>query len=543
MSPRRRVLLSALSTGVLLFATFAAPASAQFYDVARRSLDFSMDGIERSPRLLGMGRLTFVGDDPHIAITLWDFAANPVGIAQADSGNTVEVFPATASYSSIHDRLLGAETLERQVGAARENRMSYEIWRRTSGGSAYGFAGNLGHLRTDQIYSESMERRTTLDQPTIMPVITGRVPFARSAHWLYAARLFYSGEGSVDQYRLLVQNSMGQYIDQDGVQLNPPEFFTPTDYKVRTVGGGLGVAYDHGPGFKASVVMDQFQNNIEGTCDAPRHSSHMQEKRPYSKEQLSVVGRLGRELEWGGDVRRWRSSSEETWFFSISAGVGANPLVGRGKLLERNEFGTAFRWRLRWKRGPFELGGGLGTGYRRVAVTPPAIDDRTSFNYFRNTAYYYPNADSLVLPDSVSYNQTFEHTWEAGGGLAYRLPGRGGLWGVEFHQRQYQLKQTRSGKGPHRKGWDVRTGFEYPCTSVMSGSIGYVYRWEDQDELTLGNEYVGHSVTLGVGLRPTGASWVIQTGYAVEWRATDYGDPTKPRSGSQQLASMIRWSF
>ena len=102
MSPRRRVLSSALTPGLLFLAALATPAHAQFYDVARRSLDFSLDAIERSPRLLGMGRMTFVGDDPQTAITLWDFALNPIGVLDADSSSTLELYPATSS--GLHDK-------------------------------------------------------------------------------------------------------------------------------------------------------------------------------------------------------------------------------------------------------------------------------------------------------------------------------------------------------------------------------------------------------------------------------------------------------
>ena len=102
MSPRRRVLLSAISS-ILLLTALAVPVYAQFYDVARGSLGFSLDAIERSPGLLGMGRMSFVGDDPHTAITLWDFAASPLGILEADSANTAELYPATSSFSQVHD--------------------------------------------------------------------------------------------------------------------------------------------------------------------------------------------------------------------------------------------------------------------------------------------------------------------------------------------------------------------------------------------------------------------------------------------------------
>ena len=95
---------------------------------------------------------------------------------------------------------------------------------------------------------------------------------------------------------------------------------------------------------------------------------------------------------------------------------------------------------------------GLATGYRRIIITPPGIEDLTSFNHFRNTVYYRPNADSLVLPDSVVFNQSEERTWEAGGGLAMRLPGARGSWGVEYHRLQGLPEQTRERAGPAAEG-------------------------------------------------------------------------------------------
>ena len=542
MSPRRRVLLSAISS-ILLLTALAVPVYAQFYDAARGSLGFSLDAIERSPRLLGMGGMTFVGDDPHTAITLWDFAASPLGILEADSVNTAELYPATSSFSGVHNLPSDAGTLERQDRAARETRVAYELWRRTGGKSAYGIAGDLGSLRMDQIFSETVERRSVLSQPTIMPVLTGHVPYVKSSRWLYSARLFYSGETAQNQYRSLSQNSQGQYIDQDGPEQNPPEFFTATDFKVRSTGGGLGVAYDRGRALKAAVNMDVVQNNIQGKNESSRRAAQNDEKRPYHTSQATLVGRLGRSLEWGVDGRDWRSQSEESWFFSISAGVGADPLVGRGKLLQREERGRALRTRLRWTHGPFELGGGLSTGYRRIAVTPPGLGDLTSFNHFRNTVIYRVNADSLVLPDSVVFNQSEERTWEAGGGLAMRLPGARGSWGVEYHRLQGLMEQTLSGQGPLRKGWDLRTGLEYRCTEVLTGRVGYAYRWEDRDDYTQQNESLANTMTLGLGLRPAGATWNFELGYAIEWLRADYGTPAEPHASRQQLASMVRWAF
>jgi hypothetical protein len=542
MSPRRRVLLSAISSIILLTA-LAVPVYAQFYDAARGSVGFSLDALERSPGLLGMGGLTFVGDDPHTAITLWDFAANPLGILDADSTNTAEVYPATSSFSQVHNLPSETGTLERQDRAAREARVGYEIWSRSGGRSAFGVVGDFGSLRTDQAFSGAVEQRSVFTQPTVRPVLVGHMPYVKSDRWLYSMQLYYSGETHQIQYHGVSENARGQYIDQSGPGVPSPEFFTPTDYRAFGMGGGLGVAYDRGRAFRAAVNMDVARNRIQGKNESPRHLTENDEKRPYYSTQVTMVGRLGRSLEWGVDGRDWRSQSDGRWSFSISGGTAVPPLVGEGMLLQREERGQALRTRLRWTRGPFEMGGGLATGYRRIIITPPGIGDLTSFNHFRNTTYYRVNADSLVFPDSVVFNQSEERNWEAGGGLAMRLPGARGSWGVEYHRWQGLAEQTLSGQGPLRKGWDLRTGIEYRATSVMTGRVGYVYRWEDEDGYTRQNEYLANMATLGFGLRPAGASWIIEAGYALEWRRAEFGTPADPRSSRQQLASMVRWTF
>jgi hypothetical protein len=334
MSPRRRVLLSAIIS-MLLLTALSVPVSAQFYDAARSSAGFSLDAIERSPRLLGMGGMTFVGNDPHTAITLWDFAASPLGILEADSANTAEVYPATSSFSQVHNRPSETGTLERQDHAARENRVGYEIWRRTGGKSAYGIAGDFGSLRTDQVFSETVERRSILSQPTIMPVLMGHMPYVKSSRWLYSVRLFYSGETAVTQYRSLSENSKGQYIDQTGPESGPPEFFTPTDFKVRSTGGGFGVAYDRGRAFKAAVSMDVVQNSIQGKNESARHYSQNEEKRPCQTSQATLVGRLGPAL---ASIRSRGGAS--FWSVKSAGGPCARGCAGRAG---RSNWAVAWR--------------------------------------------------------------------------------------------------------------------------------------------------------------------------------------------------------
>jgi hypothetical protein len=543
MSPRRRVLLSALTPAFILIAALAAPAYAQIYDAARGSLGFSLDAIERSPRLLGMGQLTFVGDDPHTRIALWDFAANPLGILWADSTSTMEFFPATSSYSGDHKSAGGASDQRRQVLAGREGRVSGEIWRREGNRAAYGLAGTFAQLSTDAISGEAVERRTTFGQPTVMPVLVGHMPFVKSNRWLYSARFYYSGESSAANYNETVVNPQGEFIDQTGRPVDPPDAFAPTDYDVRSMGGGLGVGYDRGQALRVALTVDQVEHDIQGKSEAYRHSSETREKRPYLQGQLSVVGRLAAGLEWGVDGRDWHSDSERSWYFSASAGAGADPLAGRGKLLERTEDGRALRARLRWTRGPLELGGGLATSYRKIGITPPALDDLTSFNNFLNWTSLKQSADSLLLPDSILAGESEERAWQAGGGMSLRLPGGRTLWGIEYQLGRDKVEDSAAGAGPLKKVWDVRTGLEYRMTSVLAGRLGYRYRWTDEDDYTAQNEYIGNMMTLGLGLRPAGATWAVEAGYSIEWLQGDYGSALEPRACRQQLASMLRWVF
>src|SRR5438552_8670302 len=108
MSPERRVLL-----GLCVFATLAtallaaAPARAQlFYDDTRRALDLGPDPLARSPRMVGMGRLTYVIDDVHHRFDIWEFSANPAALLVSDSSTTIDLYPSTASNSTVHDEEL-----------------------------------------------------------------------------------------------------------------------------------------------------------------------------------------------------------------------------------------------------------------------------------------------------------------------------------------------------------------------------------------------------------------------------------------------------
>jgi hypothetical protein len=541
MRPSRWVRLSALlAIGVVMLAGASAASAQTLLDDSRQSLDLLPDPTLRSPRLLGMGRLTLVVDEPNNALTLWDFAQMPAGIQDADTVSVFEVRPSTAAASTLHD-ILGTGH-ERQSLAARDVIMGYEGWRRAPGATAFGVVGDFGLLRTDLPYNATSEERTHFSRPTLIPAVNGPMPFIFKEHMRYGLRGIYSFEKNKREYREFVQNSFGQYLDENGTVLQPPDEFQPLDTEVSTTGLGASARYEFGSWLRAGAGVDAVHSKISRENLGLRHGTFIDETRPMVIGQAVLRGTTGGHFEWIADGRTWTSSSEPTWRYTTSAGQGSLPLSGRGKLLERDETGNTLRSRVRIFSGAFEVGGSISTGYRKIEVTPPAINDITSFNYFRNITYLRQNADSIFLPDSVVANTQEQRSWEAGGGVSWRSPWRA-LLGVEYHVTHSDLEQTVLGKGPQRAVWDVRSGIELPMGETLLGRGGFIYRSDDTDELTANNEYISNSVTLGLGIRPAGRTWFIETGYAYEWLRGDYADPQQTRGVRNQFMAQVRWNL
>lgn len=540
----------------------AAPAGAQINEPARTSVELPPDPIARSPRLLGMGMLTLLQDRDN-RIDLWNFGGNPVGLYDVDSTSVFNLRPTSSTSSDARDFPLGSRSLgDLQTAASRNSRFQFDAIRRPGQGTTYGLLGELTELRSDALYNETSERRSLLTHPLGIPFISGELPFLDPKNFHYALTGIFGVEDAKDEYRQLFVNGAGQYVDHDGTLIGPPEFFTPDDYFIRRLGGGLAVSYRMRPSLTAAVSGRIVSNGIEGRNDGDRYASENRERRPVYTGQGTLVGRVGRNFEWGADGQAWSASSAATWVFTLSPQGGPGPtrppLTGRGDLAKRNETGQRLKLRGRLAAAGFDLGGSLATFYRKVEITPAPLSDSHSFNAFRQLVFLQPAApDTLVLPSDVLSSDTEERDWEAVGGIARPFRGRRGTIGGEFHYVKRNVNAL-TGQGAvaeeinhlppiasEQEGvlWDARAGMEYLWSDVLSSRLGYIFRSQDLDRLTEQNEFTSNTVTGGIGIHPSGVRWTFDAGYAFEWVQADFGVPDDPRATRQQFGASIRWDF
>ena len=540
MSPSLRVLAKALPCACVVLTLGAGWVSAQQYEPELRALDLATD-VSRSPRLLAMGRLSLAIPDGSNALDLWDFAANPLGVYGDDSVSTVELRTRTGSLSAVRD--LRTSGLERQTAAGQSVDLPFEAWSRDrASATAFGLAGSVGSLRADQEQGADLERRRAITLPEATPILTGRMPLIFKDKMRYAVRLQFADEQLRDEYRRYTHNAVGEWLDGDGEFRLPPNTFDPDEQEVRTQGVGVHLGYPVARGWTLTAGADLVRHRLHLANENNRFSSNVNENRPVGLGETALVGRFGDALQWITDARGWTSRSEQSWVYTIAGGVGQAPLAGRGKLLGREELGSSLRSRAQWRQGALVLGAQVETGFRRVTITPPDPNDRTSLNHFLNTIYATrQGADSLAFPDSVVANRIEQRDLGFGVGASWRFPR--GVAGVEFHRTRNLLQQDLSGIGPRQVGWDLRGGLEYQCNPVVTGRLGWIHRRVDHDRLTQFNEFLQNTASLGLGLTPVGSSWALDLAYGFQWEQADFGDPTLPRAGRQNLSALVRWLF
>jgi len=542
MNPKHWVPRGAWVLASLIALVVVPVAHAQFYDDARRTLGLGPDPTARSPRLLGMGRLSLVVDDVHHRYDVWEYAANPAGLPGSDSTSSFEFYPSTASSSAVHDDASTGATRDVQDFALREVRTGYEMWRHTDSGNAFGLIGEYGRLRTDSPFGPGAETRTQFSMPRTALVISGKMPLFLSKRLRYGLTFTHRYQTRDDDTRAIVSNAAGDWIDKDGATLTNASSFDPDHYGIRSVGARFGLL-THVAGVDVAGGYDYLGNAIEGRNDAIRTTSEIRENRPYGTWSLTAAGNHG-PVSFVGDARSWRTGrSDQRWFATFSTGTGSVPVQGRGLYQRREETGHEYSGRIGLTSGPLTLTAGGDTWRREATTLVPAITDRSSFNYFLDQLSNHPGADTLSLPDSLRNNATTETGTEFGFGAAWRAPWHSLLVGGEYHHEGGTFDQLLSGGGPELRAWDVRGGVELPVNRRLALRGGYLYRKYDTDVNTAQNEYLSQAVTGGLGYTPLRAHWACDFGYLVRWTKADFGEPTRYRSNDQTGLVRLRWSF
>jgi hypothetical protein len=539
MSPTRWVLPRALSFTMLAAAFGPASAWAQLYEPAVRSLDLASAVVARSPRLLGMGALSITVPDRNTQINLWDLGGLPAGLVFDDTTSTLDFRPGTGSLSGVHTIEDGRE---RQDLAARSTAAQFEgVYRSRQSGAVFGVTGDFSGLQWDRPYSTDVEVRQGLTHPEATAILGGKLPrfFHGHLNWALSAR--FRNEHLEEQYREIVRNASGDYIDQAGGQLTPPSEFTPTDMSVETNALGVSTAYSIGTSARVGVGIERSTDKYKALNEQSRSTSEVQEERPYWTGQATIAGRIGPTFEYGVTGRGRVSDSEADWRFSASAGTGGLPLSGRGNLLTREESSSEMRARLRWTPSKVSLAASLVTAAHEIILNPPNANDATSFNRFLNLTFNRDGTDSLAYPDSVIHEENRRWAVAYGGGASYKLDK--GIVGVEYHWARDIHGSTRTGEGPKRVAWDIRTGVERVLGPQMSARAGYAYRQVDEDEFTANNEWLAHAFSFGAGYAPVNSSWSLEFGYQFELRGEEYESAGDDRQTRQNMAMQIHWRF
>ena len=514
-------------------------ASAQFFAPALQSLDLSTAQLARSSRLLGMGGLTLVVPDHNTTYSLWDFARIPVALTEDDTTSTLDLDPGTDALSSVTSLSDGRE--RQNIAARRTGSQVEAVYRSRESDGGFGLVGDLSSLRFDQPVATGAELRQSVVRPNGTAILSGVVPrfFHRRLEW--GLHLRFLNETVDRQYREIVSNAAGEYIDLGGGELPPPGEFVLTSVDVNTTAYGFSTSYQLGRSTHIALGIERENDRFKGTNDLDRSSYETDETRPYWNGQAAITGLIGHTFEWGVNGIGRKSTSEVDWRFTASAGVGGIPLDGRGNMLSREEKSSEMQAQARWTPGRNTVSGEFHTSASKVLTDPPNVNDVTSLNFFINEAYNRAGADTLALPDSVISGDQRQNAWGWSGGVAHRF--KTTTVGVEYHWSRNVGSTSQFGQGPRQVAWDIRSGLEHPLGKVLMGRLGYQYRSVDEDTYTFGNEFKANAFSFGLGYAPPGTSWTLESGYRIEFRSQDWNDPADERQSRQNLGLELLWKF
>lgn len=543
MSPRQGALMCML--GVCALGLAPVQVRAQVLGPAPAPLQFVVDPLDRSARLVGMGGLTYTVEDDHNQVSLWDLARNPIGLISDRDSSSLEVWGGYLNRSLIGNETYGRV---RQSLEAKSWDAIVEGWRRARSTLVYGAEIRYVNNNVDRPQDDQTAIRGTYGGFTFRPTIAGTVKWVKSQNMRWALRANLIAQSQNQQLHFFVERPGGDYLGGNGGLISGfPNLFDANSGFLTGTGLGGALDYRFSPALDIAIQGDYVKETVSTDNTTDRSISEYEQKRPFATGAMALIGRVGSQVEWGVDGRLFRSSADENYNISISGGIGQPPLAARGNRLNADQNGSTLNGRVVFKLPEhLRLGVGGKAYYEKTAVLPPSVDDYSSYNLFLNHVYSAePTADSLALADSVSRTTRWVHAYEVGGGLSWSRSRRF-TTGVEYHFTQNKNDAEVVGyatPGPYMKSWDVRAGAEYRCAERLVGRAGFNYTQSDLNTLAPFNDTVARAFSLGVGYYPTAAHWLLETGYRLEWPRTDYGDPTETRGNSQTLGLNVRWLF
>ena len=504
-------------------ALIADPALARPRDANTTTAQGRLHALQPvSYRLLGMGGLDLAVRDGLNRTNLYQFGGISAGLGVDRDSTSLDL--RAGGEGATRDVLRGDRTEE----IARSSESNYELEGilRFSETLAFGADLALPTRRGAVPYDNLSNTSTSYFEPAANVMMSGRLfgPVLWGLNALFAGRNFSQDwwqnqlqfrrnpwTGETSDYRWTIGTAAGK--------IEAPNFFAPSDGRVRTGGFGGSIAYQYKNRGEAAFYVLRSSEDVHTEQSGERRLYDTEEKRQPKDFGFAVVARPSESSEAGVTMGRSTWNSSVDYRFSLSGGSTGIPVQSRGDR-------SLHKYRADYLDGRYQgavlvdgltLGADVRVGYERAHEAPATTPG--NFNDFvLSTA----TVDTLIAPPLVYESVRESRDLGFGAGASYTLPQFPVLVGVEYHWRREAQHGTLHERRP--QGWNVRLGGEWMPNETWAGRLGWVHDVGDADRLTPLNEGVADRFTMG-------GTWQAQSGWTADgfvqaaWGRTEYADP------------------
>ena len=520
-----RVLLLAL-----LCAAKAEPASAE---PGIRSLAELEEGVRFQPpsfRLEGMGGLGLAVRDTYNQVNLWDFGGLPLGLDTSRDSTSLDIW--ANGVGRTFDERAGGVSYD--VDRRHDSQYAAEGVAR-SGNLAVGADVGSFAFRRGTPFGDQSHLTNNGNQPAFVPVATGKLLHG-PLHWglrgIVAKETFHNQIWADE-----VKNGEVN-LKPSGVQLAPPNLFTPDDLEIPIYGLGLSLGWFHKDTWQVAPYFDYRRENVSGTLETVRSTYGTTENRDIQGYGVAFIAHPIANTQVGFETGRELYASKENYHFTLSGGSVDPAFTGRGERLLRSVRHDFLNLRVQSDLSGTPLT--VGAAYR-IAFDHEQIQGLegrpTDFNTFIQERVA---PDTIQAPALVETGIQETRGVDFGGGASMHFQERKGTVGAEYRHFRDALGGTFT--LAHATGWEARAGGEYLVHRDVVVRAGYRHHAEDRDTNSPRNELVSDRAT--AGLEYSGwRHWTVE-GYGYrEWWRTDYPDPQELGGPGTGLGLTLRRLF